>query len=680
MNRQGALAIAMVCWCLADLEGFASNPVRNSNTAQSATALPARVVAQRVLPHVVTLIVETTHGRAIGSGFFVGNGVVVTNYHVIESATSGTAKLVDESKSFRIEGAIEVDKTHDLALISVPEAHITPLKLGSTKQLGVGDVVYAVGSPEGLEGTFSQGNVSGKRKFASGYRLQITAPISQGSSGGPVLDSYGQVIGVSQALSREGQNLNFAIPVSYLADLITKGMGNAVTSLPNHASAYWPGLTTAPLVPAAPMLSENPPSNLRSPRGSNHSSSSVSCHPDSPRPSQSPMAMAHPGAPSPVPTAHSSSFGSGPPSSSPVPVAIAHAGGSSYSPVPRAGGSSSSSSFAPAAPSPISIGGWPIAVPPSVSRPSTGGAAEPTQDVFSITIWSTYTDTANKAMSSQQYAQAEKFFKLAIKEAKKAGFPSAAHRQSSLDLASCYFKQEKYAAAEPLYKWFVSTEYPFSDAVVLGNLGIINRKKGKNAEAENYFKQALAIDERDPQRNDRVAWELLNLSNIYRESGRSEEATALDQKRQSLLTPSRVEVQPVGPSMLGFPAHVDFDPYVSDLARRIRRAWIPPKTQEFHRVSVVFKIHRGGELSHLRLDQSSGLAIEDQAALKAVENAAPFRPLPNGASEAIDGQITFEIGPMINTSSSSGVVDGSPQSFWIRLRATNGEFGNFPAF
>ena len=89
-------------------------------------------------------------------------------------------------------------------------------------------------------------------------------------------------------------------------------------------------------------------------------------------------------------------------------------------------------------------------------------------------------------------------------------------------------------------------------------------------------------------------------------------------------------------------ADVDFGPYMADLQRRIKRAWFPPKGNESKRVVVVFKIHKGGELSNLRLERGSGVAIADQAALKAVENAAPFRPLPAGASDDVDIQFTFD--------------------------------------
>src|SRR5581483_2448584 len=71
-------------------------------------------------------------------------------------------------------------------------------------------------------------------------------------------------------------------------------------------------------------------------------------------------------------------------------------------------------------------------------------------------------------------------------------------------------------------------------------------------------------------------------------------------------------------------ADVDFGPYMADLQRRIKRAWFPPRGQETRRVVVVFKIHKGGELSNLRLEHSSGVTSADVAAMKAVENAAPF--------------------------------------------------------
>jgi TonB family protein len=98
----------------------------------------------------------------------------------------------------------------------------------------------------------------------------------------------------------------------------------------------------------------------------------------------------------------------------------------------------------------------------------------------------------------------------------------------------------------------------------------------------------------------------------------------------------------IAPSPIPVKADVSFGPYMADLQRRIKRAWFPPRGIESHRVVVVFKVHEHGELSNLRVTQSSGVATHDQAALAAVENASPFRPLPRGASEPVDIQFTFD--------------------------------------
>ena len=110
----------------------------------------------------------------------------------------------------------------DLVLLKISASQTASLSLGDSDKVEVGDSVFAIGNPQGLEGTFSQGIVSSIREIGSDKLLQITAPISPGSSGGPVLNSEGEVIGVSVATFRDGQNLNFAIPSNYLNALILK--------------------------------------------------------------------------------------------------------------------------------------------------------------------------------------------------------------------------------------------------------------------------------------------------------------------------------------------------------------------------------------------------------------------------------------------------------------------------
>lgn len=88
---------------------------------------------------------------------------------------------------------------------------------------------------------------------------------------------------------------------------------------------------------------------------------------------------------------------------------------------------------------------------------------------------------------------------------------------------------------------------------------------------------------------------------------------------------------------------MDFTPYMSDVQRRIKRAWFPPQGMESLPVILLFKVHSEGEISDLRIQRSSGRAIVDQAAVQAVMNAAPFRPLPPGTPSAVDIEFPFPI-------------------------------------
>lgn len=99
---------------------------------------------------------------------------------------------------------------------------------------------------------------------------------------------------------------------------------------------------------------------------------------------------------------------------------------------------------------------------------------------------------------------------------------------------------------------------------------------------------------------------------------------------------------PNGRPSVAAQADVDFGPYMADLQRRIKKCWFPPRGNESKRVVVVFKVHTDGTLSDLRIDKSSTVAVADQAALKAVNDAAPFRPLPPGAPSDVDIQFTFD--------------------------------------
>lgn len=186
--------------------------------------LTAREIAQLTLPSTVLLMMnnsDSEDGKS-GSGFFVAEDVVVTNFHVIKETTEGFAKIYGQEKIYQILGVVGVDEANDLALLKIDGVKGKQLKLNTDDATAVGDEVFAVGNPKGLEGTFSQGIVSSIRKTEKFNFLQITASISSGSSGGAVLNDNGQVIGVAVGAIESGQSLNFAIPVSLLRDLISK--------------------------------------------------------------------------------------------------------------------------------------------------------------------------------------------------------------------------------------------------------------------------------------------------------------------------------------------------------------------------------------------------------------------------------------------------------------------------
>jgi S1-C subfamily serine protease len=169
----------------------------------------ARDIAKAAFKSVALLEMNDANGQplSLGSGFFVADGVIATNAHVIEGAFSGTAKLIGNNQKIKILGSIVVDRHADLALLRV-NSSAPSFALGPAASPTVGDHVYVVGNPLGLEGTFSEGIISGVRSIGTDSILQMTAPISPGSSGGPVMDSTGAVIGVSVATFQDGQNLN----------------------------------------------------------------------------------------------------------------------------------------------------------------------------------------------------------------------------------------------------------------------------------------------------------------------------------------------------------------------------------------------------------------------------------------------------------------------------------------
>ena len=161
---------------------------------------------------------------AIGSGFFVETGYIATNYHVIKRTEQVFARSVANQTRYTVEEIVAIDEKHDLAILKVSGPSSPILSLENSDEIEIGETVYTVGNPIGLEGTVSKGIVSSIRDFGSGPLIQIDAPISPGNSGGPVLNEKGKVIGVAVSgfQGTRVQNLNFAVPSNYLKALLRR--------------------------------------------------------------------------------------------------------------------------------------------------------------------------------------------------------------------------------------------------------------------------------------------------------------------------------------------------------------------------------------------------------------------------------------------------------------------------
>jgi hypothetical protein len=181
-------------------------------TARAQEDLPN--IIKRISPAVVVVETQKGNKKGLGTGFFINSrGHIVTNYHVILGAEQAVVRT-QEGRRYPVKRIVAENKEADLVLIvtDMPLRDVRFLEVTGTLP-EVGEKVYAIGHPMGLEKTVSEGIISAIRNLPQlGDIIQISAPISPGSSGGPVFNSAGLVIGVARATVRTGQNLNFAVP------------------------------------------------------------------------------------------------------------------------------------------------------------------------------------------------------------------------------------------------------------------------------------------------------------------------------------------------------------------------------------------------------------------------------------------------------------------------------------
>lgn len=177
-------------------------------------AMAPDALYRRALPSVMTLRVMKNDGStAMGTAFFaLEDGLALTAYHVIQNAASVTART-STGELFTVDGFIDVDVRRDVALVRVKAFGVPKLSL-EPRDPAVGTRVYVIGAPHGLEFSLSDGLVSQIQVLDGRKLLQFTCAASPGNSGGPLINASGQVVGIVASQYRDGQSLNFAVPIA----------------------------------------------------------------------------------------------------------------------------------------------------------------------------------------------------------------------------------------------------------------------------------------------------------------------------------------------------------------------------------------------------------------------------------------------------------------------------------
>lgn len=190
-----------------------------------------------------------------GSGFILSpRGQVLTNYHVIRGASRMQARMHDQSVH-EVEYIAGFDMQHDVAALKIAGDGLPSIPIGSASTVKTGDHVTALGAPLGLENTLSDGIVSAVREAGNFRILQTTAPISHGSSGGPLFDDYGNVVALAVATIQAGENLNFAVPVDSAKALLASGRQTSFADLLSITAVRQPIFASSFSVPPRQAMS-----------------------------------------------------------------------------------------------------------------------------------------------------------------------------------------------------------------------------------------------------------------------------------------------------------------------------------------------------------------------------------------------------------------------------------------
>jgi S1-C subfamily serine protease len=223
--------------------------VASGQVSQTTNKLEATSLYERAAPSVVVITsVDAAGQTSQGSGVVLrADGVIATNLHVIADAVSARIQLAN-GDVYDDVSVLDTDERRDIAILRVKAINLPALAVADSDTVKIGATVYVIGAPRGLTGSLSSGIVSSLRSASevsptlTGFRvIQFTAPISPGSSGGPLFDESGKLLGLVFASRVDGQNINLAIPVNYVAPLVAnaKNEGRALKRMPNLESSKY---------------------------------------------------------------------------------------------------------------------------------------------------------------------------------------------------------------------------------------------------------------------------------------------------------------------------------------------------------------------------------------------------------------------------------------------------------
>jgi pentatricopeptide repeat protein len=183
-------------------------------------------IFNQLSPAVVSISVKTATGEKILAGGFIADkeGIVVTSHHVIadvEEQEKISIRLKD-GRVFPFFGkTIQINLMLDFVVFKIDAENLPSLSMGDSDAFQAGETIYVIGSPYGLEQSFSNGMLSGIRNSNGSKYLQFTAPVSPGSSGSPLINSRGEAIGIVTSTIEPAQNLNFALAINEIKPTIT---------------------------------------------------------------------------------------------------------------------------------------------------------------------------------------------------------------------------------------------------------------------------------------------------------------------------------------------------------------------------------------------------------------------------------------------------------------------------